>query len=190
MLEALDYGGEVVPYMRSKRWIDGSVSNDLPMLRLARLHNINHYIVSQTNPHIVPFMREPNRRKRSLATYARDMATVAGRDLIKVTRDHLGGLGAMRIVDTLNEVMQQRYSGDINIVPKHTAQQLMRMFANPTVTDIRRFIQEGERGTWPRLERVFVQTRISRALDDCLEWLKDRSGLRDGIAPPPPERRD
>ncbi len=179
MLEALDYSGEEVPYMRSKRWVDGSLSNDLPMLRLARLHNVNHYIVSQTNPHIVPFMREHNSRRRNLFTFARDMATVAGRDLLKVTREHMGGYGAMRIVDTLNEIMQQRYSGDVNIFPKHTPAQLMRMFSNPTATDIRRFIREGERATWPRLERIFVQTRISRALDDCLEWLKGREGLRE-----------
>jgi predicted acylesterase/phospholipase RssA len=178
MLEALDYSGKEVPYMRSKRWIDGSLSNDLPMLRLARLHNVNHYIVSQTNPHIVPFMREHNARRRNLVTYAREMATVAGRDLIKVTRDHVGGYGAMRIVDTLNEIVQQRYSGDISIFPKHTPQQLMRMFANPSVSDIRRFIREGERATWPQLERAFVQTRISRVLDDCLDWLKEREGLR------------
>ncbi len=33
MLEALDYDGQAVPYMRSKRWIDGSLSNGLPLLQ-------------------------------------------------------------------------------------------------------------------------------------------------------------
>ncbi|MGH8443885.1 MAG: DUF3336 domain-containing protein, partial [Solimonas sp.] len=45
-LEARDYEQRVVPYLPSKRWIDGTLSSDLPMLRLARLHNVNHYIVS------------------------------------------------------------------------------------------------------------------------------------------------
>ena len=66
MLDALDFDGVKHPYMRSKRWVDGSIANDLPMLRLARLHNVNHYIVSQTNPHVVPFMREQNPRRRSV----------------------------------------------------------------------------------------------------------------------------
>ncbi len=29
---------------------------DLPMRRLAELFNVNHFIVSQVNPHIIPIM--------------------------------------------------------------------------------------------------------------------------------------
>jgi predicted acylesterase/phospholipase RssA len=174
MLEAEDYSGETVPYMRSKRWVDGTIANDLPMLRLARLHNVNHYIVSQTNPHVVPFMQEQNARKRGgLINFGREFATVAGRDVLKVTREHLRGYGPRRIVDTLNDILQQRYSGDVSIFPKHSAKQLMRMFANLGIEELRQFIREGERATWPRLERIRVQTRVSQALDECLMLLKD-----------------
>lgn len=37
--------------------VDGSVQSDLPMKRLAELFNVNHFIVSQVNPHIAPFLR-------------------------------------------------------------------------------------------------------------------------------------
>lgn len=177
MLEALDYGGQPAPYMRSKRWVDGSIANDLPMLRLARLHNVNHYIVSQTNPHVVPFMKEQTRSRGSLAGFAREFAAVTGRDVLRVTRNYLGGAGASRIVDLLNDIMQQRYSGDVSVFPRHTPAQLMRMFVNPTQADIARYIREGERATWPKLERIRVQTRISRVFEDCVAWLKDQ-GLR------------
>jgi predicted acylesterase/phospholipase RssA len=33
------------------KWSDGSIESDLPMARLAELFNINHFIVSQVNPH-------------------------------------------------------------------------------------------------------------------------------------------
>ena len=51
MLMTRDENGERVPYMPLLRWNDGSLKSDLPMLRLRRLHNVNHFIVSQTNPH-------------------------------------------------------------------------------------------------------------------------------------------
>jgi TAG lipase / steryl ester hydrolase / phospholipase A2 / LPA acyltransferase len=41
-----------------QRWIDGSVDNDLPMSKLSELFNVNHFIVSQVNPHIVPFLEK------------------------------------------------------------------------------------------------------------------------------------
>jgi len=177
MLEALDYNGEVVPHMRSKRWVDGSIANDLPMLRLARLHNVNHYIVSQTNPHVVPFMSEPSRERSGIGEIARQFASNASRDVVKVTQRYFGGTGAGRIVDLLNDVLQQRYSGDVSIFPKHTPLQLMRMFSNPTTADIHRYIREGEHATWPKLERIRMQTRISRVFEDCVAWLKEQ-GLR------------
>ncbi len=182
MLEALDYTGEVVPHMRSKRWVDGSIANDLPMLRLARLHNVNHYIVSQTNPHVVPFMRELAPHKRGPLGFIREIATVTGRDALKVARQYSQSIAGGRIVDALNDILQQRYSGDVSIFPRQTPAQLMRMFANLTAEDLQRYIRDGERATWPKLERIRMQTRISRAFEDCLSWLKD-SGLRRDAKP-------
>jgi predicted acylesterase/phospholipase RssA len=48
--------------MPSKQWVDGSVRSDLPRQRLARLFNVNYFIASQVNPHIVPFMQTDKER--------------------------------------------------------------------------------------------------------------------------------
>ena len=40
-----------------RRWRDGSLENDLPMKELSELFNVNYFLVSQTNPHIVPILR-------------------------------------------------------------------------------------------------------------------------------------
>ncbi len=55
-LWAKNIKGEKVPYIPSRKWIDGSLKNDLPLSRLSRLYGVNHAIVSQTNPHVVPFL--------------------------------------------------------------------------------------------------------------------------------------
>jgi predicted acylesterase/phospholipase RssA len=38
------------------KFIDGSISADLPMQRVSELFNVNSFIVSQTNPFAIPFM--------------------------------------------------------------------------------------------------------------------------------------
>ena len=45
--------------------MDGSIKQDLPVSRLSRLYGVNHTIVSQTNPHVVPFISRSNRGGKS-----------------------------------------------------------------------------------------------------------------------------
>lgn len=66
VLQALDDHGKPQEYLPQRKWVDGSVSDDLPAKRLARLYGVNHYIVSQTNPHILPFVTDSHRRRSSI----------------------------------------------------------------------------------------------------------------------------
>ena len=61
--------GQVVPYYtEGLKWSDGSVTSDLPMHRLSELFNVNHFMVSQVNPHVIPFAQPllSHRSSRSL----------------------------------------------------------------------------------------------------------------------------
>jgi TAG lipase/steryl ester hydrolase/phospholipase A2/LPA acyltransferase len=177
MLEARSFAGDVIPYMPGKRWIDGTLSSDLPMLRLARLHNINHYIVSQTNPHIVPFMAQIDReqsQRRGLAPLAAELVKNSGTGALRLARKHLDPYGGGRMLHKIDNIVRQRYSGDINLYPRSTPQRFLRVFSNPGAEDIQRYIRSGERATWPKLERIRNQTRISRTFEDCLRLLKQR----------------
>ena len=56
-LLAKDADGKRVPFApEGIKHIDGSVKADLPTQRLTELFNVNQFIVSQVNPHIVPFL--------------------------------------------------------------------------------------------------------------------------------------
>jgi TAG lipase / steryl ester hydrolase / phospholipase A2 / LPA acyltransferase len=169
MLEARDFQGRIRPYMPGKRWVDGSLSADLPMLRLARLHNVNHYIVSQTNPHVVPFLRE-GLPPTGVLPFARELMASSSRNALKLAHKHFEATGPL--LSKLYGVVRQRYSGDINVFPRHTPRRLMRMLSNPSPDDIRRYIRDGERATWPRIERIRNQTRMSRTFEHCLQLLK------------------
>jgi len=40
-----------------QQWSDGSAQSDLPMQRLSEIFNVNNFIVSQVNPHVVPALK-------------------------------------------------------------------------------------------------------------------------------------
>tara|TARA_R110000787_G_scaffold6770_20_gene23578 strand:+ start:6324 stop:7799 length:1476 start_codon:yes stop_codon:yes gene_type:complete len=175
-LTARDFEGEIVPYLPSKRWLDGTVYSDLPMLRLSRLHNVNHYIVSQTNPHVVPFMMNDQASNRGIIPLARRLALGASRNTLKLAREHLRESPVRRVADQLNAVIAQRYSGDINILPRQSPRQLLKLFSNLNARELAQFIGDGERATWPKIERLRNQSAISRAFEDCLQILKMQRG--------------
>lgn len=43
------------------QFVDGSLAADIPTERISELFNINTYIVSQVNPHIMPFVTRDSR---------------------------------------------------------------------------------------------------------------------------------
>lgn len=173
-LQARDYDGQLVPYMPSKRWVDGTLSSDLPMLRLARLHNVNHYIVSQTNPHVVPFLREEEHLRRGFAPLAQELVKSGSGGAVRLVRKYLDPNGSGKLLRQLDGIMRQRYSGDINIFPAAQPRRMLRIFSNPSDADIQAYIRDGERATWPKLERIRLQTQISRAFEDCIRLLRER----------------
>ena len=75
-LMARDKNGHVRPYhpplnrSSARRWRDGTLESDLPMMQLKELFNVNHFIVSQANPHIAPWLRV----KEIIRTYAGDFS--------------------------------------------------------------------------------------------------------------------
>ena len=182
-LQARDFNGDLVPYMPSKKWQDGTLRNDLPMLRLARLHNVNHYIVSQTNPHVVPFLKDDRERHSaglmSLVTeLARSSYGVYSKHIVETARHRMDPEGWWRVAEKFLSLTNQRFSGDINIFPSQTPKKLVRMFSSPTEDDMRHFIRSGERRTWPQIERIRNSSVISRTFEACLQRLKDRGPVR------------
>jgi TAG lipase/steryl ester hydrolase/phospholipase A2/LPA acyltransferase len=93
-LMAKDRSGEIVPYhppfnldpeegsgAPMRRWRDGSLEIDLPMIQLKELFNVNHFIVSQANPHIAPLLR----LKDIVRAYGGSFAAKVHRHCFKLT---------------------------------------------------------------------------------------------------------
>ncbi len=174
VLEHRDADGHVQPYIHDERWVDGSISGDLPKRRLSRLHNVNHFIVSQTNPHVLPFVRHHARpgigpvitgllsaTVRSHGAWAMDLA----RRLSRSDR-------VEQAATALRSVLDQEYRGDIDIHPQLRWDLARRVVANPTRRELAAFILEGERSVWPHVALIRDQTRIGRAFRACVAQLQ------------------
>lgn len=157
--------GETTSYMGTERWIDGSLKGDLPMRRLSRLHNVNHFIVSQANPHVAP-IRGFTRRRGSPGVsgiVASSLRTQVAHQL-ELARDLTRRTPLYGALDVAQSLAGQPYGGDIDIHPRPRPFALARAMSNISQNELRRHIEEGERSTWPLLARIRDQTCVSRAL--------------------------
>lgn len=182
MLMTQDERDSRVPYMPLLRWNDGSLKSDLPTLRLRRLHNVNHFIVSQTNPHVLPFVTgKDGPGERGIRNAARDFlySTVRGqtKSVIDLVRQNLGPTGVRRTLDAASSILDQDYRGNINITPEVSLWRYANVTTNPSMEAVKRFMLEGERATWPRIEMIRNQTLISQTLDQCVRMLEQMQPL-------------
>ncbi len=172
-LMAKDRSGQIVPYMANEKWVDGTLREDIPTMRLSRLHNVNHYIVSQTNPHVIPFLGY--RRKRGVVPFALDLAAsmVQGQVLqvLDVARQRVQQNPWRPILDQMYAVAGQQYSGDINIQLPFSPWMYRLVLKNPSEEEFEAFVRMGEKATWPQIVRIRNQTRISRCFEACLAKL-------------------
>jgi TAG lipase / steryl ester hydrolase / phospholipase A2 / LPA acyltransferase len=166
-------------------WIDGSVDNDLPMTRLAEMFNVNHFIVSQVNPHVVPFLAREDAPYTTVPG-ARNQPpgghldwTYAITQLAKGEALHrmqiLAEIGIFpNLVTKLRSILSQKYSGDINILPAIGILDLPRILKNPSSDFMLRACLLGERATWPKLSRIRDRCAIELALDRAVHALRAR----------------
>ena len=178
-LQALDGDGRLKSYLPSRRWVDGSVSDDMPAKRLARLYGVNHYIVSQTNPHVLPFVTDGQRKQTSLG-----LLQNAG---LRATREWFNAItmiidradkknGAVtQATSMMRSIINQDYVGDINILPDYRLINPKNLLGFPGEKQVLKLIASGERCTWPKLEMIRLQTRISRTLREILQRHEKRA---------------
>ena len=178
VLRTKNVHGDKEPFSATQKWVDGSLKSDLPHLRLRRLHNVNHYIVSQTNPHVVPFVQDARGRHNASLGAASEFAKATLKFQISNTANLLGrftplGIGS-RPLHNLHSVLEQDYRGHVTIVPPFHLRDYLHLFSNPSIEMLERLISEGEKATWPQLGMIRNQTRISRSFARCLVRLEKR----------------
>lgn len=175
--------GENTPWNPTpQRWIDGSVDNDLPMTRLAEMFNVNHFIVSQVNPHVVPFLAKEEQSLRTSSQTNGDSGSGWVYTLTNLAKHEalhrmhiLAELGIFpNLVTKTRSILSQKYSGDITILPEISYKDMSSLLTNPTSEFMLQACLSGERATWPRLSRIRNRCAVELKLDAAVQTLRTR----------------
>jgi TAG lipase / steryl ester hydrolase / phospholipase A2 / LPA acyltransferase len=171
--------GQRQPYVGSRQWVDGSLTDDLPAKRLMRLYGVNHLITSQTNPVAVWSILD-SQNQDNLFGRLWEINQNASREWLRATYPF-----AMELTKNLYPVnvmtrmfysiATQDYTADINILPRRRFWDPRKLLAVLSEHEVRTLIAEGEAATWPKIEMIRNCTHISRTLDRILTRLEQQA---------------
>jgi predicted acylesterase/phospholipase RssA len=172
ILSAKNVHGDAQPYLPSRKWVDGSISDDLPAKRLGRLYSTNHSIVSMVNPIALPFLANGRARSGLLAGIGKVGVELAREalNLYRTQVQHYSDWPRLNmLVNSIHGLLDQDYHGDINIVPGFTWYNPAKILSHLSEDELMALMREGERSAWPQLAAIDNCTKISRTLDGILE---------------------
>lgn len=177
-LAARNAAGDREPYVRSRTWVDGSVTDDQPAKRLARLYGVNHFISSQANPIVLWALRDTGWQD-TVAGRLFDVQRNATKEFFRAT--YPVAMNLMKDLYPLNiltrfgySMATQDYTADVNILLDRWLWDPRKLLAILSENDTRALVAAGERATWPKIEMIRNCTRISRTLDRVVEELEAR----------------
>eukprot|EP00474_Spongospora_subterranea_P009834 CRZ10292.1 hypothetical protein [Spongospora subterranea] len=164
--------GQIVPlFSREVMWLDGSVQSDLPMRRLAEMFNVNHFIVSQVNPHVVPVLAPQQMLSASSSIMARAITYLGGE-----VRDLVLRLGSLVFSEgtfsRLQSLAFQSYVGDITLYPKPSFRAFLTLLENPSRERFDFCMQESALYTWRHMALIREHCDIEFELDACVRQLR------------------
>ncbi|KAG0050770.1 hypothetical protein BGZ83_004459 [Gryganskiella cystojenkinii] len=182
---AVNYTNPITPSFFSY----GTVSPETPLTRLSELFNVNHFIVSQANPYIVPFMSRGLKNRKSagsdrFGTSAAWTERIARATLAEI-KHRMGQLNQVGILPHFFvQLVEEKVSGNVTIVPEVQLQDFLTLISNPTNESIQYWILKGEQSTWPFLSMLKYRLMIELALDRILLRLRaeaSASAMQAGI---------
>ncbi|MBK6907095.1 MAG: DUF3336 domain-containing protein [Rhodocyclaceae bacterium] len=189
--------GKVTPWMEDELWVDGSVNGDLPFDLLRQMLNINHFITSQANPHVVPLLSFYGNRtgvSASLTRAASNIALKSSAELLDLARRHVPGQTLRNSLAKAYAVSNQTYAGnDMHVQLPFRPKLYAKVLNNPSLDEFKAYVRMGEQATWPRLPMIRDRTRLSRmfgtAIGTLMRRMEQNSSPRAKTPRNPPRRK-
>ena len=139
----------------NRKFLDGSIAHDLPMNKLSVFFNVNNFIVSQTNPWVIPFMDYTEEFKttsnpvfiKMLILFHRIKEFIISEVKHRVNQVTFVFPGA---ITKFFNLATQSYVGNITIWPVPSISNYLRILENPTdFAMILSFVEDGKQRTYP-----------------------------------------
>ena len=176
--------------MQHPSYSDGSIERDLPMQQISELFNVNHFIVSQVNPHSALLSTlSVNTNLWSSPLYGMIVGYI--RFLKTSCRDWLKNIIDMIMYRSsestwsarrgITQLLTQDYEGrdiDITIMPwrgDHSVfSAFMSLIKNNSAERFLQIVSVGERNAWPKISRIRAHCSVEVTLDNCVQRLRKR----------------
>jgi TAG lipase/steryl ester hydrolase/phospholipase A2/LPA acyltransferase len=173
---------------QDRSWRDGSLEDVIPMRGMSEMFSVNHFIVSQTTPHIVPILN----LKRRLGMTGQ-LLEAEFKHRCRQALELLQWPWPARWL----RAFSQPWEGDVTIVlpERDAALQLAKAMVGTTQADILHAAHQGEVCTWAKLSAIQSNCGIEAMLDACIQqvisWersdLTKRQKSDSSTASPPPK---
>ncbi|MCJ1318749.1 hypothetical protein MMC15_004079 [Xylographa vitiligo] len=192
ILKCKDDTGAIVPWASAQEitfrsWRHASYAGrDSPLVRIAELFNVNHFLVSQARPYLAPFLRAD--LQQHLAPTPRPQQTHPGTLLAAASRLLLLELHhRLRQADDcglLPPPLRRLLLGDdavpgagLTLVPAIGPRDLARLLDRPTRQSLEHWILRGERSVWPAVGALKVRCAVEVELDRGYQLVRRRKPL-------------
>lgn len=171
-----DQDGNIVPWAPAntidfRHWTHVSYTDrDSPLMRIAELFNVNHFIVSQARPYLIPFLQSDMHGPSLLETRSKTTAVTAflARMVGLEVRHRLRQLDTLGFLPTgiRRFLVDERVPGaSVMLVPEVTAGDFIRLLETPTRETLDYWILRGERSVWPAVVALKIRCAIETELD-------------------------
>ncbi|OJJ38606.1 hypothetical protein ASPWEDRAFT_36294 [Aspergillus wentii DTO 134E9] len=178
-----DETGSIVPWPHSqdatfRPWRHVSYNDgESPLSRIAELFNVNHFIVSQARPYLIPFLQSElnllDRRQTGQWNITRFLMRLATAEIRHRLRqfDYVGllpqSLARLLIEETIP-------GSNLTLVPDLSLNDFSKLFQNPSKEGLANWILKGERGVWPAISALKVRGAIEIELDKGYQLVRRR----------------
>ncbi|KAI9367700.1 hypothetical protein BJX61DRAFT_280023 [Aspergillus egyptiacus] len=179
-----DETGSIVPWPHSQDVIFQPwrhihyEEGESPLSRIAELFNVNHFIISQARPYIIPFLhselnfldRRPTTSRWNITrTLSRLVALEIGHRLRQL--NYMGLLPAALARLLIEETIPGSH---VTLVPDLRLRDFPKLFQNPDQASLAHWILKGERGVWPAISALKVRCAIEIELDKGYQVVRRR----------------
>ncbi|KAI0970206.1 acyl transferase/acyl hydrolase/lysophospholipase [Xylaria arbuscula] len=173
-----DVNGNIVPWAPDNSFRPWTHASDKdrksPLARISQLFNVNHFIVSQARPYLIPFL-ESDMHGPSLYTARHKRAQITGH-LFRIVGMEVRH--RMRQLDTLGLLPAgiRRFLVDEDVpgasmvlVPTVTASDFVRLLETPTRETLDYWILRGERSVWPAVCALKIRCMVEYDIESAYQ---------------------